>query len=186
MEKFTELNYDKEEPEVLYDGKYKKIVKIDDWEVTNVGNSVICMPYFEDTMEFVMRREVIPSFKFIDGENKHLVCVAGIIDDNETADEAVIRELYEETGIVIKSNYSRLKKWRVLFSNKGSTMKIHMYYIPLLRNEYDEVVAPTDGSNYEKLADNVKIHISHLKGLEAADTISSLCVEYLKNELLIK
>ncbi len=27
MEKFTELNYDKEEPEVLYDGEYKKNCK---------------------------------------------------------------------------------------------------------------------------------------------------------------
>jgi len=186
MEKFTNINYENKEPEILFDGKYKKIIKIGDWEVNKTVDSVICVPYFEDSMEFIMRREVVPPYNFIDGEEKHLVCVAGLIDDNENAEDAIFRELYEETGIVIKSNYSRLKKWRTVFSNKGSIMKIHMYYIPLLRNEYDEVVAPTDGSKYEKLADNVKIHISHLKNLEAADSISSLCIEYLKDELLIK
>jgi 8-oxo-dGTP pyrophosphatase MutT (NUDIX family) len=186
MEKFTNINYEQEEPEVVYEGDYKKIIKIDGWEVNKTTDSVICVPYFEDTMEFVMRREVIPPYKFVDGEEKHLVCVAGLIDENETAEEAVYRELYEETGIVVKTNYSRLKKWRMLFSNKGSIMRIHIYYIPLMHNEYDEHVAPTDGSTFEKLADNVKIHISHLKNLQPADAISSLCIEYLKDELLIR
>lgn len=185
MEKFTEIPPEQDNtPEILYDGTHKKIAKIEDWEVNYYTNdSIIVLPYLEDTMEIVMRREVIPPYKYIDSQEKHLVCVAGSMEDGETAEETLYRELYEETGLVTKTNYDRLKKWRSIFSNKSSTMTTHMFFMPLRQHEYDEVVAPTDGSKYEKLADNVKIHISQISRIVPADTISSLCIEYFKNEL---
>lgn len=188
MDKFTNLRpIEDKAPEILYDGKFKKVARIDGWEVNiNDNDSIVVVPYLEDTMEIVMRREVVPPYRFIDGEDKHLVCVAGSMEDGETAEETLYREVYEETGLVTKTNYDRLKKWRTMFSNKSSTMVYHLFFMPLRQYEYDEVVAPTDGGEMEKLAENVKIHISHINKITPVDGVSSLCIEYLKKELGLK
>jgi len=188
MEQFTNMRpTENTEPKELYTGKHRKIVDIDGWEVTHgVADASIAIVYLEDTMEVVMRREYIPPYNFRDGSKQHLVCVAGGIEEGESPEEAMFRELFEETGIVTKTSYDRFTKLRTLYSNKASTIQCHIYFVPLRNYEFDEVEATGDGSKYEAQSDSVKIHISHLNTIQPSDVLSTLCIELLKNELSLK
>lgn len=67
-------------------------------------------------------------------------CTCGYLDWDETAEEGVVRELYEELGIKVSSNKANL--WKVITDPKRDSRQnvIFRYIIPIDQSELDEMV----------------------------------------------
>lgn len=185
MEQFTELPQSTtQQPESVYKSDYRNLVKIDGWEVDlELNDRAVVLVHFIEQNVILLRREPVPSFEHVTGEREHLVMVGGRINDDETPEEAMFRELFEETGIIVKTNYDNHVKWAELFYDKGSTEKCHLYYVPLSQYQYEERPAPTDGSKHEAESQNVKVSIRHINALRPADMVTAYSLELLKKEL---
>lgn len=188
MKQFSNMSFEKPkspEKEYLFKGNHTKVVKAEhDWEVVeNIGGAV-CIPHIIETNEIILREELVPSYKYVDGKEKHLVVVGGGIDNGESPEQAIIRELEEEAGIKINVGWVNMEKWGEMFSNKNSTSKIHIFYFPLSIGDYSVVQAKGDGSYVEDNSYAVRVNIDWIESLKPADLVTNLCLEFFKNKVL--
>ena len=67
-------------------------------------------------------------------------CTCGYLDWDETAEDGVVRELYEELGIKVSSSKANL--WKVITDPKRDARQnvILRYIIPIDQNELEEMV----------------------------------------------
>ena len=178
----SELNQNKEEDKVLYDGEHFQVIQYEDWSVLKEKDVVVCIPYLIETNQLILRQEYIPSFKYADGKEYHVTLVCGGIEQGETPDKAILRELEEEAGIVVKEGY-KLEPLKPFFISKSSSNKYYPYIIPLNEREYDEVVAKGDGSKVEEMSKSVKVDAKYIDSLNASDLITDYMLLKLKEYL---
>lgn len=192
MEKFTkvkksqETQVQKDDDSIVYDG-YLKVVKENDCEFTVEGASVVSLIYIKDEGYILMRTEPVQSWQY-DNRNKvqklsgqFLTLVSGTIEDGETPQACLRRELYEETGVVL-NEFKQLDIEGPFYASKGTTYKFYTCLLELNYNEYKIVAAPGDGSMAEKLSKNIKINVADLDNIKINDMISKYLIEKLKNE----
>ena len=162
MEKFSELKpkdeFDDSKEKVLYKDDHFQIIQFEDWSILKERDTVVCIPYLIETNQVVLRYEYIPTFKYVDGQEYHVTLVCGGIEQGETPEKAMLRELEEEAGIVLREDY-QLEAMRPLFINKGSANKYYPYILPLNERDYHEVVAKGDGSKEEEMSKAVKVDV---------------------------
>jgi 8-oxo-dGTP pyrophosphatase MutT (NUDIX family) len=175
-----EQNFQKED--IVYNDKFLKIVKYEDWSVLTGKDAVICIPVLVEENKFVIRQEYIPSFKMAEGQEIHLSCVGGPIEMGESPEVALLRELEEEAGIVLRNNF-KFEFDKPLFLGKFTSMKIHPCIIPLNESDYHEVMIKGDGSREEKLSHTPKIDIKYLNSLQTSDVVTELMLIKLKEYL---
>ena len=188
MEKFSKLKpkdefYDSKE-KVLYKDEHFQIIQFEDWSILKERDTVVCIPYLIETNQIVLRYEYIPTFKYVDGQEYHVTLVCGGIEQGETPDKALLRELEEEAGIVLREDY-QLEALKPLFINKGSANKYHPYILPLNERDYHEVVARGDGSKEEEMSKAVKVDIKYLSSLNTSDLITDYMLLKLKEYMNI-
>ncbi len=183
MEKFSRLktkNVFKEGKEnVLYSDKSIKVIDFEDWSIIKEKDLVVCIPYLIESNEIIMRYEYIPTYKYVDGQEYHLTLVGGQVEKDETIENAMLRELEEEAGIVINENY-KLEQLKPLYMTKGNTTKVYPFIIPLNEREFKEIVATTDGSKVEKMSKPVKISAKFINSLKTSDLITDYMLLKLK------
>jgi 8-oxo-dGTP pyrophosphatase MutT (NUDIX family) len=191
MEKFTQIK-DKPmipEDEVIFNGKYLDIIKYKDTEILKINDKVAIIPYFRDEASFLMRLEYLPSFQLKNREKSnlrnitnYLTVVTGSIDDGETPEQTIRRELYEETGIVLNNLYT-FDFEGPFFVDKYSTSQIWVCLLELPINSYRQVKPPTDGSKHEKLSRCIRISLADIDQISNNDLITKYLISLLKKRI---
>jgi 8-oxo-dGTP pyrophosphatase MutT (NUDIX family) len=186
MEKFstlkpkTEIDVDKDE--VLYQNGNMQVISYEDWSISKERDVAICIPYLIESNQIVLRYEYIPSFKYVDGQEFHVALVGGGIEKGETPEKAILRELEEEAGLVLRDDF-QLEALKPLFMNKGSVNKFYPFIITLTDRDYHEVIAKGDGSKEEQMSKSVKVDLKYINSINSSDLITDYMILKLKEEL---
>jgi 8-oxo-dGTP pyrophosphatase MutT (NUDIX family) len=186
MEKFSKLKpkdqFSEPKDKILYNSEYFKIIEYEDWHIIQERDAIVCIPYLIESNQFVIRYEYIPPFKYTDGQEYHITVISGGIEQGETAERALVRELEEEAGIVLREDY-QFEELKPLFINKGHTNKYRPYILPLNERDYHEVIAKGDGSKAEELSKSVKVDVKYLDSMNTSDLITDYMLLKLKEYL---
>ena len=189
MDKFSKLKpkdaFKEPKDKVLYDNEHFSIIQYEDWNIIKERDAVVCIPYLIESNQFVIRYEYIPPFKYADGQEYHITVISGGIEKGESPEKALIRELEEEAGIVLREDY-QIEDMKPLFISKAHTNKYHPYILPLNERDYHEVVARGDGSKAEELSKSVKVDVKYLDSLNPSDLITDYMILKLKEYLNMK
>ena len=188
MKKFSNMKPDvikKENDDVLYQDDHLSIVKYEDWNIVKEKDVVVCIIYLMETNQFILRHEYIPTFKYQEGQDYHLTLVGGSIEEGETPEKALIREIEEEAGIVITPDF-KLEMMKPLFMCKGITAKFYPALVILNENQYHEILPKGDGSRIEKISKSVKIDVKYINGVNCSDLITDYMLIHLRKYLNIE
>ena len=188
MEKFTKLqnrnNSSERKDDILFDGEHFKVIKFEDWSLLKDKDIAICIIYLVEKNEIILRHEYIPTYKYVDKQDFHLTLVGGSIENDETPEIAMIREIEEEAGIIIDSEY-KLEPLKPLFISKGCVNKYHPFIIPLMENDYTETIAKGDGTKIEKISKSVRLDTKYIKAINSSDLITDYMLIKIKQYLNI-
>lgn len=162
---------------IIFKNKDLKIINYEDWSILSEKDFVVVIPYFIELNKIILRQEYVPSYKLADGQEMHIVLVGGGIEKGETPEQALLRELQEEAGIVVEHGF-KLDIESPLFYSKGSVNKCYMCILPLTENDYHEVAV--DKSQEHKLDKAIKLDIKYINSLNVSDVITQLMLEKFK------
>lgn len=185
MEKFSSRKnkvYKAPKNDVLYENDHVKLVEYENWSIITGKDMIVCIPYFIETNQFLIRHEYIPTFKFAEGQEYHVTVLSGGVENDEEVKTSLLRELEEEAGIVLREDY-KIEDLKPLFVSKGNANKYHPFIVPLNENDYHEVVAKGDGSKSESLSKSVKIDVKFIDSLNTSDLITDYMLYKLKEYL---
>lgn len=184
MEKFTK--YQKRDnsiqPEVKYDG-YINIISYKDYEIAKESDCVIILPYMISNDSILLRREPVPTYELSFPEaktDKFLTVISGTMEEGESPEQTIRRELYEEAGIILSSVKSIEVSDPVCMS-KGNMAKYHCCFIDISDGEYKQTYAPGDGTESEKNSQTIKIKIDDIDQLKTYDLITEYMLTKFKS-----
>lgn len=187
MKTFTQLKKPKkvnQDIETVYDGEYMKVKSTNGWEYIEESDCVIVLPHLLNFDEIILRKEHVPPFNTRDTNQEHfLTVVSGTMEAGEDPTETLIRELREETGIMLNTGFQGWKKIGEFFWNKGNSSKCHLYYLPITTSDFQKVAATGDGSEAEELSKTVRVDLDYLDSLRPSDLVTELMLMKLKEEL---
>ena len=186
MEKFSKMRpkseFDEPKDKELYSKGPLKLVEYEDWTILKSKDCIICIPILVETNQIVMRYEYIPTFKYVDGQEYHATIVAGGIEPGEDPKAALLRELEEEAGIVLRDDYE-IELEKPFFLTKGSTNRAYAFILPLNERDYHEVVAKGDGSVAESKSKAVKVDIKYIDSINVSDMATAYMLMKAKEYL---
>lgn len=186
MDKFSKLrpkrDVEKKDKELFSKGPLK-IIEFEDWSIIKSKDCIICIPILIETNQVILRHEYIPTFKYVDGQEYHATIVAGGIEAGEDPKTALLRELEEEAGIVLREDYSEFEELKPFFLTKGSANKAYPFILPLNERDYQEVMAKGDGSKAESMSKAVKVDVKYLDSVNFSDLASAYMAMKVKEYL---
>ncbi len=167
----------KKENNSLYKDSDIEIIKFENKGIITGQDRIFVLPYFIEQNKIIIRQEYIPAYKYVDKEELHLSLVGGGIENGETPEAALLRELQEEAGIVLRANYP-IEIGKPLFTSKTSSCKYYLAILNLTENDYHEV--QVDKTKEHKLDSAVKIDAKYINNLNASDLMMELMIEKFK------
>ena len=132
MDKFTKMKETKnvEKKEILFQNDWLKIKEKDDYVFLEESDSVCVIPFFIEKNRFYLRQEIITPFKVKDNADFHMTCISGTVEENESHDECIRRELTEEAGIVLRDSY-KINIIDSLYKSKTGNSKFIYAILPI-------------------------------------------------------
>ena len=186
MPKFSKLRpkreFDDSKDKELFSKGPLKIIEFEDWSIIKTKDCIICIPILIETNQVVLRYEYIPTFKYADGQEYHATIVAGGIEAGEDPKAALLRELEEEAGIVLREDYE-IEAMTPFYLTKGSSNKAYPFILALNERDYQEVMAKGDGSKAESLSKAVKVDIKYIDSVNFSDMPSAYMIMKAKEYL---
>lgn len=191
MEKFTQIENKPilPESETLFNGKHLDIINYKDTEILQIKDKVAILPYFVDEGKFLMRLEYLAAYQYknrgksnLKDVTNYLTTITGTMEENESPEQTIRRELYEESGIVL-NNLFEFDVEGPFFCQKYSIGQIWICLIELPINSYRQVKPPTDGSKHEKLSKCINISIGDINQIINNDIISKYLISKLINKI---
>jgi len=190
VEKFSKLRpkneFNEPDEDIVYQDEKLKVVKFENWSVIKEKDCIVCIPYLIESNQMVLRYEYIPTFKYVDGQEYHATLVCGGIETGETPKMALLRELEEEAGIVLREDFSIEEELKPLFISKGHTNKYYPFILPLNERDYHEVIAKGDGSEEESKSKSVKVDLKYINSVNSSDLITDYMLMKLKEYLNLR
>jgi hypothetical protein len=188
MDKFTNLKekdeFKESKDKVIYKDDHIKIIDFEDYSIIQEKDTVICIPYLIETNQIVLRYEYIPSFKHADGQEYHITTIGGSVEKGESNERALLRELEEEAGIVLRDDFE-IEFMKPLFKTKAHDNKYIPCIITLSEKDYHEIKPPGDGSKLEAKSKSVKVDVKYIKSLNSSDLITDYMIEKVKQYINI-
>lgn len=148
------------------------------------GDSVAVLIFNKSTNKLILISQFrYPSYK--SGDGWIIEAIAGIVDSEETPEEAARREVQEETGL----NIETLEHITTFYpSPGGSSERIFLYYSEVSRNQVDGEIG---GLACE--SENIKSHeipledaLAKIKTGEIMDAKTIIGIQWLENRQLKK
>jgi len=190
MEKFTQIENKPiitEEDDILFNGKHLDIINYKETEILQIKDKVAILPYFRDEATFLMRLEYLTAYQLKNKNNSelrkvtnYLTVITGTMEEGETPEQTIRRELYEESGLVL-NNMFQFDVEGPFFVQKYSTGQIWTCLLELPVNTYRQIKPPTDGSKGEKLSKCIRVSIGDVEQIVNNDIVSKLLISQLKN-----
>ena len=181
-----------DKPNVVHQGEYLNIINYKDYEFVSESDMVIMLPYLRDEGYVLLRHEYIPTYQYYyrkSDDYKHITnfvsAVSGTVEKNESIENALRRELYEETGIVL-SNLYKIEFGKHLFLSKSNVAKYHICILELRFNDYKVVPPKHDGSKEERLSKTIRVSLGDLDDIKTHDLITEYVLTKFKLEYNIK
>ncbi len=190
MQKFSKIrpknDFNEPDEDIVYQDDKLKIVKFEDWSIIKEKDCIVCIPYLIESNQMVLRYEYIPTFKYVDGQEYHATLVCGGIETGESPKMALLRELEEEAGIVLREDFTIEEELKPLFISKGHTNKYYPFILPLNERDYHEVIAKGDGSEEESKSKSVKVDVKYINSVNSSDLITDYMLMKLKEYLNLR
>jgi 8-oxo-dGTP pyrophosphatase MutT (NUDIX family) len=190
MEKFSKLRpkneFDEPEDDIKYEDDKLKIINYEGWSILKEKDCIVCIPYLIESNQIVLRHEYIPTFKYVTGQEYHVTVVGGGIETGENPKQALLRELEEETGIVLREDFQIEEELKPFFISKGHTNKYYPFILPLNERDYHETIAKGDGSEVEEKSKSVKVDLKYINSVNSSDLITDYMLMKLKEYLNLR
>lgn len=190
MDKFSKVQtqIDDITEEELYNSNYLEVIKYKDGEVIKEKDTVAILPYFKFDGSLLMLSEYIQAYQYRNKDTQslkrvtnYLSVITGGIEEGESIEKAIRRELYEEGGILL-NNLFNVEYSGPFFKSKNSSSQIYMCIVELNTNEYKQTQPPGDGSKSEKLSRTIKISLGDIDNLKVNDLVTQNLLLMLKTE----
>lgn len=185
MEKFSKLKNQigvQEKDDILYQNDHMTLINYEDWTFIKERDIVVCIPYLIETNQVILRQEWIPSYQYVEGTEYFLNLVGGSIEQGESPEVAILRELQEEAGLVLRDNF-KIEFDKPLFIAKHCSAKVYPVILTLNENDYHEIEIKGDGSKFEQMSKTAKVDLKYINALNTSDIITELMVMKLKDYL---
>ena len=185
MEKFSQIK--KEIPtntkkEDMFSSDTIRIREISGEEAIIESDEVICVPYFTEYNQIVIKQEQNNVYSFVEGQDLHISPLKVSVDEKYDLRMNLLKMLEMEVGIVIRDKYP-IDFENPLFAATNSTKRYYICILPLAESDYHEVMVRNDLDNkYNKI---IKLDAKFINSLNVSDIVTELVLTRVKKYLNI-
>jgi len=187
MDKFSKIKKvnDNNVPDSGTTFKDFQILNHEDWSFMKENDVVAILPYFVDDGHIFLRSEYVPTYQYGFKDDRQfknmknfLTVITANIENGETPANAVRRELYEDTGIVLISSFP-IEISNPLFINKKNCSRCYLCLLEIRYNDYRQTAPKNAGIDMENRPQTVKIDLGYLENIKTFDLITELMLSKL-------
>jgi len=149
----------------LWKGKFLSIISPIQYpyEILNEGSEVIVLPYLINENKIIVRSELCPPYFCKDNEvKKYFTLLSGMVEENESIEDGLMREIQEESGI-----YDFDLEWYIKEKElpiwKNSNIRCNLYILGL--TSYDIGKPTGDGTIYEEKSESILMTLEEMKNI---------------------
>lgn len=142
---------------------------------------VLVLPYLEprnesEKRQFIVRKEFYPSYQMKDMHKIHYTVISGAIEKNEIPFEALIREIKEESGIIVK-DFEIIEEKEYMPLCKSTDFRGYFYILKI--KNWSKIVPEGDGTEYEAKSESILVTFDELTSIiSTCDNIDFLLYSF--------